>query len=238
MSGARARKRDALHPGPGAGRHRPRPARWRGEFPRYADCSALVTWILWQGLGHFRVPDVVNGANWHAGNITRCCRTGVRSGAASRVEARRPRVLPLRRSPPRGALHRRRQGGQLRDARGPAKLTIDYRADLHSIRRYISPPHVDPMRCVVSPGRRAGRLHHAHAAGYGGSAGRRGRTRRRSRVCGGAGLAAFGGARDGLPAAPVAVAPGEPTSAGEATVWVLGGDAVWEVTIARSGTGT
>ena len=41
-----------------------------------------------------------------------------------------------------------------------------------------------------------------------------------------------------LPAAPVAVVPGEPTSAGEATEWVLGGRAVWEVTIARSGTGT
>ena len=42
----------------------------------------------------------------------------------------------------------------------------------------------------------------------------------------------------GLPAAPVAVVPGEPTSAGEATEWVLGGHAVWKVTIARSGTGT
>jgi hypothetical protein len=41
-----------------------------------------------------------------------------------------------------------------------------------------------------------------------------------------------------LPAAPVAVAQGQPTSTGEATVWVLGGHAVWEVTIARGGTGT
>jgi hypothetical protein len=41
-----------------------------------------------------------------------------------------------------------------------------------------------------------------------------------------------------LPAAPVAVVPGEPTSAGEATAWVLGGHAVWKVTIARNGTGT
>jgi len=42
----------------------------------------------------------------------------------------------------------------------------------------------------------------------------------------------------GHPGAPVAVAQGQPTSAGEATEWVLGGHAVWEVTIARSGTGT
>jgi hypothetical protein len=42
----------------------------------------------------------------------------------------------------------------------------------------------------------------------------------------------------GLPAPPVAVAQGESTDAGEATLWVLGGHAVWEVTIAASGTGT
>src|SRR4051794_13597368 len=41
-----------------------------------------------------------------------------------------------------------------------------------------------------------------------------------------------------LPGPPVAVAQGEPTSSGEATLWVLGDHAVWEVTIARSGTGT
>lgn len=40
---------------------------WRGQYPKYADCSSFATWVLWQGLGHFHVRDVVNGANWTAG---------------------------------------------------------------------------------------------------------------------------------------------------------------------------
>lgn len=40
---------------------------WRGQFPNYADCSAFVTWCLWQGLDHYHVRDVVNGLNWKAG---------------------------------------------------------------------------------------------------------------------------------------------------------------------------
>lgn len=40
---------------------------WRGECPNYADCSAFATWVLWQGLWHFGVGDVVNGASWAAG---------------------------------------------------------------------------------------------------------------------------------------------------------------------------
>jgi hypothetical protein len=40
---------------------------WRGEYPHQADCSSFATWVLWQGLGHFHVRDVVNGAGWLAG---------------------------------------------------------------------------------------------------------------------------------------------------------------------------
>lgn len=40
-----------------------------GQYPHYADCSAFVTWCLWNGLV---VPglvtrDIVNGANWAGG---------------------------------------------------------------------------------------------------------------------------------------------------------------------------
>lgn len=51
------------------------PARWegiskhllaaKGQFPHHADCSAFVTWCLWQALGHG--PDIVNGQDWKAG---------------------------------------------------------------------------------------------------------------------------------------------------------------------------
>lgn len=53
------------------------PARWdgianhryarRGDFPRYADCSAFVTWCTYQGVRFYDLRDVVNGADWHAG---------------------------------------------------------------------------------------------------------------------------------------------------------------------------
>ncbi len=38
-----------------------------GDCPHYADCSAFVTWCLWNGLSHFKVGDIVNGASWKAG---------------------------------------------------------------------------------------------------------------------------------------------------------------------------
>lgn len=38
------------------------------EFPNYADCSAFVTWCLWNALHvRFELPDIVNGSNWSAG---------------------------------------------------------------------------------------------------------------------------------------------------------------------------
>lgn len=40
---------------------------WRGEFPTWADCSAYVTWCLWNGLDHFHHSDTVNGEHWQAG---------------------------------------------------------------------------------------------------------------------------------------------------------------------------
>lgn len=40
---------------------------WRGQFPHFADCSAFVTWCIWNGLDHFHVRDTVNGLGWRAG---------------------------------------------------------------------------------------------------------------------------------------------------------------------------
>ena len=110
---------------------------WRGEFPRYADCSALVTWILWQGLGHFRVADVVNGANWHAGFISTLLSHGRALGRGEPI-----RLGDLAFYFPGGVHHVAVYigGGKVVShgtSDGPAKLTLDYRSDLHSIRRYI-----------------------------------------------------------------------------------------------------
>jgi hypothetical protein len=40
-----------------------------GQFPHYADCSAFVTWCLWNGLvlSGFTRRDLVNGENWGGG---------------------------------------------------------------------------------------------------------------------------------------------------------------------------
>jgi len=43
-----------------------------GQYPNYADCSAFVTWCLWNGLVVPKFPkfvtrDIVNGANWTGG---------------------------------------------------------------------------------------------------------------------------------------------------------------------------
>jgi cell wall-associated NlpC family hydrolase len=110
---------------------------WRGEFPRYADCSALATWILWQGLGHFRVPDIVNGADWRAGFISTLLSHGRELGRREPI-----RLGDLAFYLPGGRHHVAVYigGGKVLShgtRHGPAKLTLDYRSDLHSIRRYI-----------------------------------------------------------------------------------------------------
>lgn len=40
---------------------------WRGQFPTLSDCSSSATWWIWNGLDHFHVGDVVNGARWLEG---------------------------------------------------------------------------------------------------------------------------------------------------------------------------
>jgi len=55
---------------------------WRGEYPKYADCSAFTTWCLWNGLDHFHVRDVVNGAAWKAGY------TGTQLDHGERIDGR------------------------------------------------------------------------------------------------------------------------------------------------------
>src|SRR5262245_28060690 len=40
----------------------------KGDFPRYADCSAFATWCIWNGIYLlFKCKDTVNGCAWKAG---------------------------------------------------------------------------------------------------------------------------------------------------------------------------
>lgn len=46
---------------------------YKGEYPKYTDCSASVTWWIWNGLHHFTYDedfdfaDTVNGQEWRRG---------------------------------------------------------------------------------------------------------------------------------------------------------------------------
>jgi hypothetical protein len=110
---------------------------WRGEYPRFQDCSSFATWCLWHGLDHFGVKDIVNGQQWRAGF------TGTMLDHGQRVT--RANVL-------RGDLlfyaNANRQinhvtiyigGGMVishGSEPGPLKLRMDYRS-IVQIRRYI-----------------------------------------------------------------------------------------------------
>ena len=59
----------------------------KGQYPNYADCSAYVTWCLWNGLHiAFGKPDIVNGCNWGAGFTGTLAQHG--------MEIHRPGLLP------------------------------------------------------------------------------------------------------------------------------------------------
>jgi NlpC/P60 family len=112
---------------------------WRGEFPRFQDCSSFATWCLWNGLDHFGIRDVVNGQSWQAGF------TGTMTSHGQRVT--RNRLM-------RGDLlfYANAQrvinhvtiyigGGMVishGSEPGPRKLNMDYRPVVE-IRRYIYP---------------------------------------------------------------------------------------------------
>lgn len=111
---------------------------YRGQFPTYADCSAMGTWWLWQGLDHYGCRDTVNGANWRYGF------TGTMLTHGKSV-AHQANWL-------RGDLFIYGDGGDGEHVAmylgggfvashgsepGPFKLAHDYRGDLMAVRRYI-----------------------------------------------------------------------------------------------------
>jgi hypothetical protein len=119
----------------------------RNQYPNYADCSAFVTWCLWNGLFiPYRKPDVVNGANWKAGYTGTMIAHGrpirqlknVRWGDAVLYGAPgstgRHTAIIVKVGRPRGSnLMVVSHGSE----GGPYYLPYNYRRDIHSIRRYI-----------------------------------------------------------------------------------------------------
>lgn len=113
---------------------------WKGEYPRHADCSAFVTWCIWNGLTHyryFRHRDPVNGEHWDSGFTGTMLRHGrsVRGRTLRRCDA----VIYGRGWPgEHTALYV--GGGKVishGSEGGPFLLPMHYRGDIIDIRRYI-----------------------------------------------------------------------------------------------------
>lgn len=111
---------------------------WRGEFPEWADCSAFVTWCLWNGLHHFYRPDVVNGEAWKAGYTG----TMLNHGEIIRGLKKAIRGDAIIYGPAWPGQHTAIYVGNNRvishgSEEGPLLLPVEYRKDILSIRRYI-----------------------------------------------------------------------------------------------------
>lgn len=108
---------------------------WRGEYPTQADCSAYVTWCLWNGLDHFHVRDTVNGQGWRAGY------TGTMLEHGQRVGSPLPGDAVIYGSSWPGEHTALYTGGGLvvshGSEAGPMLIPWRYRPDVLSIRRYI-----------------------------------------------------------------------------------------------------
>lgn len=116
-----------------------------GEFPEYADCSAFVTWCLWNGLhlSGLVSRDIVNDAHWAAGFTGTLLANGKRVQHLASVQ-RADAVIYGRGGPGEHTafvVGRRGDGKPMVISHGsevgPLYLPYDYRADVMSIRRYI-----------------------------------------------------------------------------------------------------
>ena len=114
----------------------------KGEYPKYADCSAYATWCIWNGLDHYRCRDTVNGLRWKGGYTGTMLNHGKRIRKLANVlpgdcviygrggNGRHTAIVVGRRDGvPMVVSH----GSES----GPYYVRWDYRSDVMSIRRYI-----------------------------------------------------------------------------------------------------
>jgi hypothetical protein len=111
---------------------------YKGQYPTYGDCSAMATWWLWNGLGHYQVRDTVNGADWKAGYTGTMLEHGkpvIHMGNWLRGD-----LFIYGRGFPGAHVAMHLGGGWVAShgsEAGPFKLRWDYRSDLLAVRRYI-----------------------------------------------------------------------------------------------------
>lgn len=112
----------------------------KGQCPGYADCSAFVTWCLWNALYlGYGVRDVVNAQSWRAGYTGTMLRHG--KEVQHRENWMRGDAVLYGARGSNGEHTALYVGSGLVISHGseggPYKLPVDYRADRMSVRRYI-----------------------------------------------------------------------------------------------------
>jgi cell wall-associated NlpC family hydrolase len=115
---------------------------YRGEYPKHADCSAFVTWCLWQPGLHYDLPDFANGQHWRAGYTGTLVNHGVRVTNDHYLLA----DVALYGDPFGSSGHTALLAGEVRGTpyvisfgseAGPFFLPLRYRGDLLEVRRMI-----------------------------------------------------------------------------------------------------
>lgn len=110
-----------------------------GRFPRFADCSAYVTWCIWDALGGPTAgPDVVNGQFWRGGYTGTMKQNGRR--VAGGLANAKPGDLVL--YGPGTGKHVTIVVGRDKvvshgSETGPHLVKPDYRPDVTEVRRYV-----------------------------------------------------------------------------------------------------
>lgn len=117
----------------------------KGQYPKYADCSAFATWCIWNGLYlPYKARDTVNGAGWRAGYTGTMLSNGKQVHHLYNVQ-RADCVIYGHGSPGEHTaiiVGRRKSDNKPMvishgSEAGPFYLPYDYRSDIMQIRRYI-----------------------------------------------------------------------------------------------------
>jgi cell wall-associated NlpC family hydrolase len=112
---------------------------WKGQCPTHADCSSFVTWVLWNGLDHYGLKDIVNGQHWKGGYTGTLLENG---REVKRGWARKLLDIIIYGQPGTTGEHTAAYvgGGMVisnGSEAGPFYLRVDYRPDRMATRRYI-----------------------------------------------------------------------------------------------------
>jgi hypothetical protein len=116
----------------------------RGQYPYYTDCSAFVTWCLWNGLKlSFNKDDIVNKCAWKAGFTGTLIKNGKRVTKIGSVQRGDVMIYGQRgTNGSHAAIVVKVVKGvpyviSMGSESGPHYVRYNYRRDLMQIRRYI-----------------------------------------------------------------------------------------------------